>query len=90
MGPFRPGYLMRWSSSYVVGKVRTVRPPPAGLRRGDKVRIVRGAFQELSGLYQGQSAHERVKILLTLLGASRVVELPSDDVEKPQRRARRR
>lgn len=66
------------------------KPPPAGLRRGDRVHVIRGAFQGLSGLYQRQASHERVKILLSLLGASRMVELPSDDVERPQRRARRR
>jgi|SRR6516225_2169314 transcriptional antiterminator RfaH len=35
---------------------------------GDQVRILAGPFQGLCGLYQGQRAHERVAILLGLLG----------------------
>ena len=66
------------------------KPPPPGLRRGEKVRVIRGAFEGLDALYQGMAPHERVRVLLTILGAIRTIELPSDDVERPQRRARRR
>lgn len=44
----------------------------------------------LSGLYEGMSARDRVRVLLTLLNAPRVVELPGGDVERAQRRRRRR
>ena len=35
---------------------------------GDKVCVVGGAFQDCCGLYEGMSGHERVAILLELLG----------------------
>ena len=35
---------------------------------GDKIRVVGGAFCESYGLYEGTSAHQRVAILLDLLG----------------------
>ena len=51
------------------------------LQVGDKVRIVRGPFLDQFALYAGQTAHERVAVLLTLLGSSqRRVELPRGDI----------
>ncbi len=35
---------------------------------GDKVNIIGGAFQDCCGLYEGMASHERVAILLELLG----------------------
>ena len=35
---------------------------------GDKVSIIGGAFQDCFGLYEGMASHERVAILLELLG----------------------
>jgi transcriptional antiterminator RfaH len=35
---------------------------------GDKVCVVSGAFRDCCGLYEGMSGHERVAILLELLG----------------------
>jgi hypothetical protein len=51
------------------------------LRRGDRVRVLRGPFCELEGLFAGQAAHDRVAILLSLLGGHQRVTLPKDDVE---------
>ena len=48
---------------------------------GDKVRIVGGAFGDCYGLYEGLSAHERVAILLDLLGRKVRVVLDSDVIE---------
>ena len=45
-------------------------PKPPGFKRGYCVRIVAGAFDGHLALYQGQTAHERVAVLLRLLGAS--------------------
>ena len=52
-------------------------PPPPGLQRGDHVKIVRGAFAGQLALFDGQRPHERVAVLLALLGR---VELPKDDI----------
>jgi transcriptional antiterminator RfaH len=51
------------------------------LRTGDAVRVTRGPLCGLDGLYAGQAPHERVAILLTLLGGERRVILAKDDVE---------
>jgi transcriptional antiterminator RfaH len=54
---------------------------PSRLKRGDPVRIKRGAFREQLALYQGQAGHERVAVLLSLLGGQHRVTLPRPDVE---------
>ena len=56
-------------------------PKPPRFRRGDKVRITDGPFREHLALYDGQTAHQRVAVLLRLLGGERRVELPEDAVE---------
>jgi transcriptional antiterminator RfaH len=56
-------------------------PKTNRFRRGDKVRITRGPFREHLALYDGQTSHERVAVLLQLLGSQRLVELPEDAVE---------
>jgi transcriptional antiterminator RfaH len=48
---------------------------------GDKVRVVGGAFCDCLGLYEGMSAHERVTILLELLGRKVRVMLDGESVE---------
>jgi transcriptional antiterminator RfaH len=48
-----------------------------GFRPGDKVRITRGLFAGQPALYDGMRPHERVAVLLQLLGR---VELPAGDV----------
>jgi transcriptional antiterminator RfaH len=55
--------------------------PERELRRGDRVRVVRGPLRELEGLCAGQAAHERVAILLSLLGRQSRIVLARDDVE---------
>jgi hypothetical protein len=51
--------------------------PAPGLRRGDPVRIARGIFTGELALYDGMRPHERVGMLLRVLGR---VELPAGDV----------
>ena len=57
-------------------------PKPPRFRHGDKVRITRGAFADHLALYDGQTSHQRVAVLLRLLGGERRVELPEDAVEE--------
>lgn len=47
---------------------------------GDKIRIVAGAFAECFGLYEGMADHERVAILLDLLGRKVRVVLDGDAI----------
>jgi transcription antitermination factor NusG len=53
-------------------------PEPPRLRPGDQVRIVRGALAGLPGLVDGLRPHERVAVLLAVLGR---VTLSAADVE---------
>ena len=55
--------------------------PRRKLVKGQRVRVLRGAFLESIGLFDGVNGHDRVHILLSLLGAARRVTLPRDDVE---------
>ena len=48
---------------------------------GDKVRIRGGAFCDCFGLYEGMSGHERVAILLELLGRKVRVVLNEDIID---------
>ena len=56
-------------------------PKPRGLRRGDKVRIISGPFEDHLALYDGMASHERVAVLLRVLGAQQRTELPASAVE---------
>jgi len=55
-------------------------PKPRGLQLGDRVVILRGAFFDRVGLYDGQSARDRQFVLLELLGRSVRVEIPRLDL----------
>jgi transcriptional antiterminator RfaH len=61
------------------GLVELAKPPR--FRRGDRVRIVQGPFNGHLALYEGQTAHQRVLVLLSLLGSSQRTELPADAIE---------
>jgi len=50
-------------------------------RMGEAVRVRGGPFSGQLGLYQGQRPHERVLVLLALLGGQQRVELARDAVE---------
>jgi transcriptional antiterminator RfaH len=52
-------------------------PPPPGFHRGDRVRITRGAFVGQLAVFEGMRPHERVAVLLQLLGR---IELPKGDI----------
>jgi transcription antitermination factor NusG len=55
-------------------------PKAPKMRTGDQVRVVGGPFEGHVGLYADMRAHERVEVLLTLLGSHQRVTLPSKDV----------
>jgi transcriptional antiterminator RfaH len=57
-------------------------PRRDAFKPGDKVRIVAGAFTGHRGLYAEMRPHERVVVLLALLGGQQRVELPAADVEE--------
>ena len=63
----------------VGGAIELAKPPR--FRRGDKVRITRGPFRAHLALYEGQTAHERVAVLLRLLGGRTRADLPADAIE---------
>jgi transcriptional antiterminator RfaH len=58
-------------------------PEPPGLRVGDKVRVIRGPFETHWAIYAGMRPHERVEVLLSLLGAQQRVELPRNAIATP-------
>src|SRR5262252_5307625 len=57
-----------------------VRLPIRRLRKGEKIRILRGSFEGQIGLYDGMSGKDRERVLLELLGQHVPVELPGNDV----------
>ena len=55
--------------------------PPAPLRRGARVRILRGPFTGHLAIYANMKPRERVEILLQLLGGEQRVTLAKKDIE---------
>jgi transcription antitermination factor NusG len=49
-------------------------------RRGDKVRIVRGALQGQLAIYESMKPHQRCEVLFTWLGAERRLEIGRRDI----------
>jgi transcriptional antiterminator RfaH len=56
-------------------------PKAPALRRGDRVRILRGPFTGHLAIFADMKPRERVEILLQLLGGEQRVELAKGDVE---------
>ena len=54
---------------------------PSKLRRGDRVRVLRGPFRDQLAIYAGMSGRDRVAVLLRLLGGEHRVLLPRSHVE---------
>jgi transcriptional antiterminator RfaH len=59
----------------------TIELPKRMLKSGDRVRILAGPFKGHLAIYVGMSAHERVAVLLQILGAATRVTLASADVQ---------
>ena len=51
-------------------------PRPPKFRPGDRVKVTAGPFAGHVGLYAGMRPHERVEVLLAILGASQRVTWP--------------
>jgi transcription antitermination factor NusG len=56
-------------------------PRRDGFKAGGRVRVLAGPLQGQLGLYAGQRPHERVLVLLALLGSQQRVELAKADIE---------
>jgi hypothetical protein len=55
--------------------------PPASLRRGVRVRILRGPFSGHLAIFADMRPRQRVEILLQLLGGEQRVTLAKKDIE---------
>jgi len=53
------------------------------LKRGQRVRIESGRFSGQFAYYEGQGKHERIKVLMEMLGGMVVVELAEHDKVEP-------
>jgi transcriptional antiterminator RfaH len=56
-------------------------PQAPGLHAGDRVKVTRGVLTGHFGLYAGMRPHERVEVLLGLLGSQQRVILPRASIE---------
>jgi transcriptional antiterminator RfaH len=52
-----------------------------GIKVGERVRVLGGPFQGKLGLYAGMKPHERVEVLLALLGGQQRVTLPRSRIK---------
>jgi transcription antitermination factor NusG len=55
-------------------------PKPPGMQRGERVMIRDGSFAGRIGVYDGMIAHDRVRVLLTLMGRSVPVSVRAPDI----------
>jgi transcriptional antiterminator RfaH len=62
------------------GLVELPKPPPR-FRPGDPVRILAGPFQSHLALFDNMTSHERVIVLLRLLGGQQRLTLPEAGIE---------
>ena len=90
-----PGYLFvfirlqwhadRWAPGVVRLVMNGVGPaavPEAVIEDRDRLRVIHGPFAGHVGLYAGMKPHERVEVLLAILGGSQRVTLAADSVEQ--------
>ena len=56
-------------------------PKAPSMKIGERVRVLGGPFQGHFGLYAGMKPHERVEVLLALLGGQQRVNLPRGSIE---------
>lgn len=54
---------------------------PSGFQPGQRLRAVRGAFEQHVGIYIGDATHQRVRVLFTLLNRAVRVECNREDLE---------
>jgi transcription antitermination factor NusG len=58
-----------------------VLPKPRGPRVGSRVKVTIGPFAGQLGIYAGMKPHQRVEVLLTLLGGQQRVSLSREAIE---------
>jgi transcription antitermination factor NusG len=63
------------------GLIRLPRRGILAFRRGDRIRVRGGPLTGRAGIFEGMRSHERVAVLLSMLGAPQRVELPAHHVE---------
>ena len=56
-------------------------PKSSGFKAGDHVKILGGPFRGRLAIYAGMKSHQRVEVLLALLGSQQRAILPRADVE---------
>ena len=56
-------------------------PKAPGLKPGDHLPVITGPFSERLALYEGQTSHERVAVLLQFLRGRHRTELPANAIE---------
>jgi transcription antitermination factor NusG len=57
-------------------------PRRPAFRRGDRVRVVRGALQGQLAVFEGMRSHQRVAVLLAFLDSERRLELERRDIRR--------
>jgi transcriptional antiterminator RfaH len=55
-------------------------PKPPTLKAGDRVRVLGGPFAGHLALYAGMKSHERVEVLLRILGSQQRATLPKRNI----------
>ena len=61
------------------------KPPPilhVGFQKGDRLRVRTGLLRGCIRLYENQAPHERIVVLMTILGAERPIEFAVGGVTK--------
>src|SRR5438874_12374783 len=83
MASTRREYPIRVSPAFRAYEVRGAveLPKLSGLKPGDHVKILGGPFRGHLALYAGMKSHQRVEVLLALLGSQQRAILPRADVE---------
>ena len=56
-------------------------PRPRGYLRGDRIRVRHGPFAGQLAIFSGMRTHDRVAVLLTMLGTSRSIEIEGSAIE---------
>ena len=77
-----PRFGHQWPTSSRAKRTDPVACQKPGLRRGDRVRITAGPFENHLAIYAGMKGSERVAVLLAMLGSVQRVELARRDIER--------
>jgi transcription antitermination factor NusG len=56
-----------------------LKPKPIKLQKGQRVRIIGGRLNDQLALFENQTKHERIRVLMQILGGFSIVELGQHD-----------